>query len=81
MCQHFNEEGEDLKRICIRITDEEKERLSDIAAERDATPGELLAAFVADITSSARSGGSDERMYADQWLCRQTCRWIDGRMV
>ena len=63
--------GDDyMRRIYINITDEEKERLSKIAAEHDATPGELLAAFVADITYSDRSGGSDERMYAEQWLCR-----------
>ena len=70
-----------MKRIYVSITDEERKRLEDIAAGCDATPGELLAALVADVTGSARSGGSDERMLASQWLERQAFRWIDGKMI
>ena len=70
-----------MKRIYINITEEEKERFDRIAACHDTKSGELLAAFVADITCSSRTGGSDERMLAEEWLCRQTCRWSGGKMV
>jgi len=69
-----------VKRVYVNLTDEEKERLTEIAADHDATPCELLAAFVADLTHSNRTGGSDERMYANEWLDRQTYRWADGKM-
>lgn len=69
-----------MKRVYVNLTDEEKERLAEIAADHDATPGELLAAFVADLTCSNRTGGGDERMYASDWLDRQTYRWAGGKM-
>lgn len=34
-------------------------------------PEELLRRFVADLTGSVNSGGSDERMYAWQWIERR----------
>lgn len=70
-----------VKRIYVTLTDEEKDDLARIASERDATPGELLAAFAADLTRSGRRGGSDESMYADEWLCRQSYRWSEGKMI
>ena len=70
-----------MKRVYVNVTAEEKERLEKIATEHNATPGELLAAFVADLTYSGRSGGSDEREYASDWLDRQVCRWADGKMI
>lgn len=70
-----------MKRIYVSITYEEYVMLVDVALDHDAKPGELLAAFVADITHSSRSGGSDERMYANDWLSRQVCRWEDGKMI
>jgi len=69
-----------MKRVYVNLTDEEKEDLERIAADHDATPGELLAAFVADLTYSNRTGGGDERMYASEWLDRQAYRWVDGKM-
>lgn len=70
-----------MKRIYVSLTDEEKDRLTEIAAEHYAAPGELLAAFAADLACSKRSGGSDVRMLANDWLCRQTCRWAEGKMI
>ena len=70
-----------MKRVYATHTEEEKEQLTRIAADRDAAPSELLAAFAADITGSVRSGGSDERMFAVQWLERQVCRWSGGKMI
>ena len=69
-----------MKRVYVNITAEEKVNLDMIAAEHNATPGELLAGFVADLTCSDRSGGSDERMFATDWLDRQTWRWSDGKL-
>lgn len=69
-----------MKRICINLTDEEYENLARIAADHNATPGELLAGFAADLTYSDRRGGSDESMLANDWLSRQTYRWIDGKL-
>lgn len=50
--------------ISIDITDEEYEALKDIALDYDTTVNRLLSQFIADITCSERSGGSDERDYA-----------------
>ena len=69
-----------MKRVYVTITPEEHGRLERIAAEHKAK-GELLAGFVADLTCSDRSGGSDERMYATDWFDRQTWRWSDGKLT
>ena len=62
------------QRVEVMLTDHELERLTEIANERDATPAEILAAFASDLTIGERTGGSDERMYADEWLHRR-CDW------
>ncbi len=67
--------------IQISVTPEEQQDLIRIAAEHDAKPEELLAAFAADLTGSDRSGGSDERLLACDWLERQTYRWFDGQLT
>lgn len=64
-----------MKRITITITEEEHERLTEIAHDHETTAAQMLAAFVADLTCSKNRGGSDESMMADDWLARQTCRW------
>ena len=69
-----------MKRIYVTLTEEEKEKLTMIAADNGAMPCELLAAFVADLTCSCRTGGSDEWQYAVEWLYRQVCRWHDGKL-
>ena len=66
--------------VIVKLTDDEMERMSDVAKLHGAKPGELLAAFVADLVCSGRTGGSDERMYANEWLDRQTFRWMDGEL-
>ena len=65
----------------VKLTEDESKALSIVASQRDATSGELLAAFAADLTYSDRSGGSDERMLAGDWLSRQSYRWIDGELM
>ena len=70
-----------VKRIYVNLTDDEAAELKERAEYHSATPGELLAAFTADLTCSKRSGGSDERMYANDWLGRQCCRWSGGKMI
>ena len=71
-----------MQRLLLAMTNDEADRLEDLAAEHSATPGELVAAFVADLTCSDRSGGSDEQMYASDWLEQQTCsRWEDGKLI
>ena len=69
-----------MKKLVVNLTDEEKDRLKEIAKDHDTSPGELLAAFVADLVCSERTGGSDERMYASNWLGRQCCKWFDGKL-
>lgn len=64
-----------VKRVYVNLTDEEKKDLERVAADHNTTPGELLAAFAADLTYSNRRGGSDESMFANDWLSRQTYRW------
>jgi len=72
---------EKMKRVQVSLTAEEREVLGELASIRGATPGELLAAFVADLTWSKRYGGGDERMHAQSWYERQVGRWNDGKMT
>lgn len=69
-----------MEKIIVSLTVCEKRSLEEIAGNHNASPSELLAAFVADLVGSERAGGSDERMYASDWLCRQTDRWHNGKM-
>ena len=64
-----------MKRIYVSISDDEKNDLTRLAGTFGTTPAELLAAFIADLTGSNTSGGSDERMLASSWLNRQTYRF------
>lgn len=59
------------QRVEVMLTDHESRKLTEIAADRDTTPAGLLAAFASDLTCGERTGGSDERMYADEWLGRR----------
>ena len=70
-----------MKRLLVTLTDEEIVTLGIYAENYDSTPGEILAAFVADLTDSRRRGGSDESMYARDWLYRQTSRWVEGKLI
>lgn len=62
-------------KITIEITKEEKLGLAALALEKNTTPEKLVQQFVSEVTGSLRSNGSDERMYAEQWLNRTLHRW------
>ncbi len=58
------------RRPRIKISDQEWERLKDIAENRGTTPQRIIEQFIYDLTCSNRSGGSDERDFAYEWLDR-----------
>ncbi|MCI9561720.1 MAG: hypothetical protein HFK03_04455 [Clostridia bacterium] len=58
------------RRPLVCITDEDFERLKEIAENYDTTPNRIIEQFIYDITCSDYSGGSDERDLADDWLSR-----------
>lgn len=62
-------------KITIEITKEEHLGLKALAIKKNTTPEKLVQKLVSDVTGSLRSGGSDERMYAEQWLNRSLHRW------
>lgn len=57
-------------RIGIDLSGEEYQLLREKAADYGTTVNVLLSQFIADLICSDRSGGSDERMYASEWLSR-----------
>lgn len=57
-------------RIGIDLTSDEYKKLRDIANDYNTNVNALLSQFIADLTSSERSGGSDERYLANDWLSR-----------
>lgn len=66
-----------MKRITIELTDEEYEGLKLFAEYKSdiiykVKPKNILVQFVADLTASDRSGGSDERDFAESWFNRSS---------
>lgn len=59
------------QRVEVMLTDHESCRLTEIATGRGTTPAGLLAAFASDLTCGERTGGSDERMYSQDWIDRR----------
>lgn len=59
------------QRVEVMLTDHESRRLTEIAIDRGTTPADILASFASDLTYGERTGGSDERMYANDWLDRR----------
>lgn len=57
-------------RISIDLSGEEYQLLREKAADYSTTVNVLLSQFIADLVYSDRSGGSDECMYASEWLSR-----------
>jgi hypothetical protein len=57
-------------KLTIDLSREEYCRFRAKIAMADTTPRDLLAQFIADLTASRRSGGSDERDMAQAWLER-----------
>jgi hypothetical protein len=64
-----------MKRLNVDITEEEYERLKEIAQDQESTVAYLLGCFIADLTRSDNSGGSDEREYANDWLYRAMLKY------
>ncbi|GEM_PF-2040592 len=59
----------------LTITTEEHAGLHVVATRERISITGLLEAFIADVTGSARSGGSDERDYAAAWVQRRLFTW------
>lgn len=57
----------------LHLADDELEKLAALAGEYNLTVPELLESFIADLVSSNRSNGSDEREQAQEWYNR--CRY------
>lgn len=57
-------------RISVNLTADEYSELRKIASDCDTSVNRLLSQFIADLTASYRSGGSDERRLASDWLDR-----------
>lgn len=62
-------------RISINLTSDEYNKLKEKAETFHTTVNELLSQFIADLTNSERSGGSDERDRAESWLYRSADKW------
>lgn len=61
------------KRISIKMTDWEYNRLKDKAQQVGfESVGDLLGAFIGDLTDSEYTHGSDERRFADEWFSRMS---------
>ena len=60
-----------MKTISFKIPESEYCGMRQIAAQQGVTVSDLLSAFVADATGSSRSGGSDERVLADEYIERR----------
>lgn len=57
-------------RISVNLTADEYSELRKIVSDCDTSVNRLLSQFIADLTYSDRSGGSDERRLASDWLDR-----------
>lgn len=56
--------------VMIPLSDDDCERIAVKAGSVGMTVGDLLAHFIGDLVCGTFTGGSDERMYADQWFDR-----------
>lgn len=54
----------------LALTDEEAERICRFAGENGLTVSQLIENFIADLTGSGRTNGSDERSLARLWVGR-----------
>ena len=61
--------------IEVAVTEDELAKLEKLASDYSTTPGELLSAFVSDLTASSRSAGVTNEELADEWLDEQDYRW------
>ena len=67
------------RRITLNLTDGEVKDLTAFAIRGGVTVGTLLEDFVADLTYSTRSGGSDEEDRARAWYDRRGYQYGEGR--
>ena len=58
------------RKITVKLTDADCDRLARKCGEHGLTIGELIENFVGDLVGGTYSNGSDERDYADQWFER-----------
>ncbi|WP_404403857.1 hypothetical protein [Jeotgalibacillus malaysiensis] len=65
-----------MKRISVDINEEEYERLKEIADEHNVKVSLILGYYVRDLVCSARSNGSDERQYAQDYFQRTNLSWM-----
>ena len=63
--------------IDLELLPEDFLTLTETAGREGMTTAELLEAFIADLTLSSLSHGSDERDLARQWLTRCGFRWLN----
>ena len=57
-------------KLTIELTDEEAAEMNALAIRYGKPPTRLVSAFVADLTESLRSNGSDERILAGEYVAR-----------
>ena len=73
-------EKKPVRPITVALTEEEHTRLETLARVRTGAGAKtLLRCIVGDLIDSEWTGGSDERMYARQWLDRRFGREWYGR--
>ena len=58
------------RKITVKLSDADCDRLARKCGEHGLTIGELIENFVGDLVGGTYSNGSDERMYAEQWFER-----------
>ena len=58
------------RKITVKLSDADCDRLAKKCGEYGLTIGELIENFVGDLVDGTYSNGSDERMYAQQWFER-----------
>lgn len=58
------------RKITVKLSDADCERLAKKCGEHGLTVGELIENFIGDLVDGTYSNGSDERMYAEQWFDR-----------
>lgn len=56
--------------IKVNLSEADCERLALLCGKYDLTVGKLIENFIGDLVGGTYTNGSDERMYADQWLRR-----------
>ena len=56
------------RKITVKLSDADCDRLARKCGEHGLTIGELIENFVGDLVGGTYSNGSDERDYADRWF-------------